>query len=223
MQKTFNLYCDESCHLEHDHHSHMLLGYVCSPFNQVKQHHEHIRALKEKHHCYGEIKWAKVSQAQVHFYLDLIDYFFATDLRFRAVVIDKSRIKNAEHGQDFDTFYYKMYYQLIHHQIDMRSKYNIYLDIKDTLSVSKVRRLGDILKTQYGVINILQNIHSHESLLLQLADLIMGAVGYYVRGEEKVIAKNKLIERIKKQSGSSMEESTIRSASKFNLFFIDLK
>ena len=26
--KTFNIYCDESCHLEHDHKPYMLLGNI---------------------------------------------------------------------------------------------------------------------------------------------------------------------------------------------------
>ena len=44
----------------------------------------------------------------MQFYLDLIDYFFATDLQFRAIIVDKSQINNEEHEQTYDTFYYKM-------------------------------------------------------------------------------------------------------------------
>lgn len=38
MQKTFNIYCDESCHLENDHKKFMLLDSVSSAYNQVKGH-----------------------------------------------------------------------------------------------------------------------------------------------------------------------------------------
>ena len=64
MNKTFNLYCDESCHIENDHKSYMLFGSISSAFNQVERHSERIKDLKAKHHYYGEIKWTKVSNSQ---------------------------------------------------------------------------------------------------------------------------------------------------------------
>jgi len=35
MNKTFNFYCDESCHLENDHQPYMLIKYVSCDINQV--------------------------------------------------------------------------------------------------------------------------------------------------------------------------------------------
>lgn len=223
MGKTFNFYCDESCHLENDKKPYMLISYISSAYNQVQIHHDKIRELQQQHRCYGEIKWSKVSRSQYAFYADLIDYFFATDLQYRAIVIDKSKINTPETSGSFDDFYYKMYYQLLHHKINMEYGYNIYLDIKDTLSANKVRRLKEILNLQYSSIRTLQNIRSHESLLLQLTDLLMGAINYSLRGDSKVIAKNKLIDKIRSHSGSELDMSTPKWKEKFNLFFIDLK
>ena len=158
---TYNFYCDESCHLENDKMPYMLLGYVCVPYNQLKRHSIRIKEIKEKHHFYGEVKWSKVANSQHKFYNDLIDYFFDSDLSFRAIVINKERINNNNFHQDFNTFYYKMYYQLINHKLDTLSYYNIYLDIKDTLSAGKMNNLKTILQTQFGVIRNLQNIHSY--------------------------------------------------------------
>src|SRR5699024_4576004 len=203
VQKTFNFYCDESCHLESDEHRHMLISYVSSAYNQVQLHHEKIRQLKDKHNFYAEIKWSNISHSQYPFYAELIDYFFATDLKYRAIVIDKEQVDNDRFDQNYQTFYYKMYYQLLNHKMDinydnknnkiyynkmyyelikykkeMQYVYDIYLDIKDTLSALKVRKLQDILKLEYSAIRNLQNIHSHESLLMQLTDVIMGAIAY---------------------------------------------
>ena len=224
MSKTFNIYCDESCHLENDHKDYMLLGFVSSAHNQVKRHTKRINELKEKHHFYSEIKWSNVSTAQYPFYKDLIDYFFDTDLSFRSIVIDKSRINNDSHNQDFDTFYYKMFYYLLNNKINSEYTYNVYLDIKDTLSAYKVNKLKTILNTQYGVFRNVQNIRSHESILLQLADVIMGAVSYNLNNKEKkVTAKLKLIETIKQHSNQNLENSSTYAQTKMNLFFIDLK
>lgn len=223
MNKTFNFYCDESCHLENDKNQYMLISYISVAYNQVAIHHSKIKELQQKHFCFGEIKWSKVSKSQYPFYADLVDYFFATDLQFRAIVVDKSRVNNAIHGQTFDDFYYKMYYQLLYHKINMEYSYNIYLDIKDTLSATKVRRLKDVLKLDYSSIRNVQNIRSHESLLMQVTDLLMGAISYYLRGGGNVIGKNKIIDKIRSHSGLSLDKSTPKWKDKFNLFFIDLK
>ena len=220
---TYNFYCDESCHLENDKMPYMLLGYVNVSYNQIKRHTQRIKELKKKHNFYGEIKWSKVANSQHKFYNDLIDYFFDSDLSFRAIVINKSQINNNPFMQDFNTFYYKMYYQLINHKLDTLSNYNIYLDIKDTLSASKMNELKSILQTKFGVIRNLQNIHSHESIFLQLTDLIMGAVSYHLRGIGKVKAKTDLINRIQKHSNHQLQKSTPKTEEKLNLFFIELQ
>jgi Protein of unknown function (DUF3800) len=223
MSKTFNYYCDESCHLLNDGQKYMVIGYTCSAYNQVQLHQEAIKELKNRHKFNAEIKWNKVSHSKYPFYNDLIEYFFASDLQFRAIIVKKTDIDNAQFGQSHDDFYYKMYYQLINHKIDMESSYNVYLDIKDTLSANKVRKLKDLLNIRLSVIRNLQNIRSEESLLLQLADLLIGAIAYHLRGDGKVIAKNKLIEKIKLTTNHNLQRSTPFKQSKFNLFFIDLK
>jgi hypothetical protein len=222
MEKTFNIYCDESCHLENDHKPFMFLGSISSAYNQVKLHTAQINELKKKHNFYAEIKWSKVSQSKYYFYSELIDYFFSTDLEFRAIGVEKSKINNPDFGQTYDDFYYKMYYQLLNHKIDSRYSYNVYLDIKDTLSACKVRRLREILNIKYGVFRNVQNIRSHESTLMQFTDFLMGAISYYKNNEEKKNqAKIQLIERIIKKSGYDLDRTNY--SRKLNLFFIELK
>lgn len=224
MHKTFNIYSDESCHLEHDGKEYMVIGYVSSAYNQVKRHAERINNLKEKHHFYAEIKWSKVSDSQHQFYRELINYFFDTDLKFRAIVVNKCKIDTEKHGGDFDTFYYKMYYQLLNHNLNSQYSYNVYLDIKDTLSNRKVNKLKEILNIKYGVFNKVQHIRSHETVLLQLADVLIGAISYNLNDEEKKsTAKVELIERIKQHSKQSLDKSSFMKEEKMNLFFIELK
>jgi hypothetical protein len=221
--KTFNFYCDENCHLEHDNSNVMLISYTSCAFNQVKLHSGNIRKIKMKHFLHGELKWSALSKSQYPLYCELIDYFFATDLQFRAIVIDKSQIDNEAHGQSHDDFYNKMYYQLINKKINPENNYNIYLDIKDTHSYKKAKELKDYLNKNYVSVRNLQNIRSYESELMQLTDVIMGAISYNLRGLNTVIAKNKIIERIQQHSKHPLSHSTSSNSSKFNLFFIDLK
>lgn len=221
--KTFNIYCDESCHIEHDHKQFMFLGSISCAYPQVKRHTKRISELKQEHNFYAEIKWSKVSMSKIRFYLDLVDYFFDTDLRFRAIGINKSKIRCDDFCFSYDDFYYKMYYQLLNYNIDTLSHYNVYLDIKDTLSAIKVRKLKEILNIKYGVFRNIQNIRSEESLLMQLSDFIMGAISYNLNCEEKKNnAKVQILDRIRKHAKTTNLEQTNYS-DKLNLFFIELK
>ena len=223
MSKTFNIYCDESCHIENDHKSFMFLGSISCAYPQVRRHSKRINELKKEHNFYAEIKWSNVSISKIRFYLDLVDYFFDTDLKFRAVGVDKSRINNSVFGQTYDDFYYKMYYQLLYNRIDTFNHYNVYLDIKDTLSAGKVRRLREILNAKFSVFRNVQNIRSHESLLMQLADFLTGAISYNSNNaERKNAAKMQIIDKIKKHA-QLPDLCKTNYSPKLNLFFIELK
>lgn len=221
--KTFNFYCDESCHLENDKQPFMLIGFVSSAYNQVKLHNDNIRKIKTKFSLNTEIKWSSLSKSSYPLYGALIDYFFATDLQYRAIVIDKSQIDHEKFNQDHNDFYYEMYYELLKEKISRDYSYNIYLDIKDTRSAKKVNGLKDYLNLNYVSVRNLQSMRSHESELLQLTDLITGALSYHLRGLDKVIAKNKIIDKIQSHSQLPLSKSTPADSHKFNLFFIDLK
>lgn len=73
-------YCDESCHIEHDHKAFMFLGSISCAYPQVKRHTRCINELKDQHKFNVEIKWSHVSMSKIKFYLDMVDYFFDTDL-----------------------------------------------------------------------------------------------------------------------------------------------
>jgi len=222
MNKTFNLYCDESTHLENDGQPYMLIAYVGTAYNELKLHKKAISNLKKQHKFKGEIKWSNVSNAKYSFYNELIEYFFATNLFFRAIIIKKEQIKTDQIGATYDDFYFKMYYQLLHHKLSMEDTFNIYLDIKDTRSHKKIKKLKDILKYNASIGN-LQAIRSYESSLMQLADLIMGAINYRLRGLNKVIAKNNLIKKIEEKCGGNLDRTTPLRENKFNRLFIDLQ
>lgn len=222
MNKTFNIYCDESCHIENDHKKFMFLGSTSVAYNQVKLHTEKINELKKKHHFYAEIKWSTVSKSKIRFYSDLVDYFFATDLQFRTVGIEKAKINNNAFKQTYDDFYYKMYYYLLNHNINSLYNYNVYLDIKDTLSAYKVNKLKDVLNTKFGVFRNVQNIRSHESIIMQVTDFMMGAISYLHNEEvKKNNAKIHIIDKIKHHCNDSLIKTNY--SDKLNLFFIELR
>lgn len=227
VEKTFNIYCDESTHLEHDRHPYMLYGYISIASNQIKICKEQIKAIKAKHGYDGELKWTNIHDKTFEMYKELVEYFFMTDMNFRAVIVDKSQIDETRPEYTFNDFYFRMYFQLLHHEIDLENTYNIYFDIKDTCSQKKLRKLKDILKWNASIRNF-QFVRSHESSFLQLADVLMGAINYNLRMERgdiegKVVAKRKIVEHINNHTSISLKRTSPLSAKKFNLFFITLK
>ena len=227
MTTIYNIYCDESCHLEHDYQPLMVLGAVWCPLEKAREISVHIRELKKSHGLSTafEIKWTKVSQGQQAFYLDLLDYFFDDDdLHFRALVVqDKSRLQHELYEQTHDTWYYKMYFDMLKVILDPGACYRIYVDIKDTRSAAKINKLHDVLCNniydfQRQIIERVQTVRSHEVELLQLADLLIGAVSYANRGLYGNSAKVALVERMRERSGYSLTKTTLLKEDKVNLF-----
>lgn len=227
MSKTFNLYCDESTHLIHDGHPYMLLSYISIAYPQIRLAKEEIKAIKRKFNYTEELKWTNVHSATYKVYAELVDWFFMNDLEFRAVVVDKSQIDEKRADYSFNDFYFRMYFQLLHTKVDFQNRYNVFLDIKDTCSGEKLEKMKKIMSYNSSI-GTLQFIPSRESVFIQLADVLMGAINYNLRiqkGDVKsnVIAKLKLIEKIKRHSNISLNTTTPLSRNKFNLFFITLK
>ena len=226
MDKTFNIYCDESTHLMHDGHPFMLYGYVSVASNQIKLAKEQINAIKEKFSYEEELKWTNVHEKTLSLYRELVEYFFMTDFKFRTVIVDKSQIDENRPDYTFNDFYYRMYFQLLHHDINLENNYNVYFDVKDTCSQQRLHKLRDILK--WTSIRNFQFVRSNESVFLQLADVLMGAINYNLRIQRgeiagKVIAKRKIVDIIQQHTDISLEKTSPASNKKFNLFFISLK
>lgn len=227
MSKTFNIYCDESTHLIHDGHPFMLLGYTSIAYPQLRMAKNEIKAIKSKYNYTEELKWTNIHDATYKVYADLIDWFFMNDLEFRAVIVDKSQIDESRPEYTFNDFYFRMYFQLLHTKVDFQNTYNVYMDIKDTCSSDKLETLKKIMSLNSSI-GKFQFIRSHESVFIQLADVLMGAINYNLRTEKgdvagHVVAKRMIIDKIKKHSNISLNTTTSLSRKKFNLFFISLK
>lgn len=240
-----NIYCDESCHLEHVG-DYMVLGAMKCSQNKVRRINNDIRDIKIKHglSSWLEIKWSKVSNSKESFYLELIDYFFNTDsLSFRAVVCDKKVLNHETYNQDHNLWYYKMYYTLIYNFINpkyfskrdkrlKKSNYKVFIDIKDTIGGPKIRELKRILdaasyRTYDSKVSCIHQINSRESEILQLVDLIIGALSYYNRGLYNQVgsnsAKNSLVRKLIEDYNKNLGESTsISKDGKANVMKFDL-
>lgn len=221
---SINAYFDESCHLENDGINIMIIGGIYLYDYNVKLVSEDIRKIKQNHKIpfHREIKWTKVSKSKFEYYKDLVDYFFDNEmLYFRAVIIpDKSKLDHKKFKQSHDEFYYKMYYLSIIKLLSISDKLNIYIDIKDTNGYSKTENLKQILNKKAKdktKINKIQQIRSHESQIMQLSDLFIGALGYLHRNLDKSCSKLKLAKHIETRSKQNLKYTSLMSNHKFNI------
>ncbi len=227
MPKTYNVYCDESCHLENDNQKVMVLGSIWCPLDQASTIILDIRQLKKDFGLspFFEIKWTKVSPAKISFYQAIIDYFFDNEnLHFRVLVVpDKTILNHTEFQQTHDEWYYKMYFDMLKVILSPYDLYRIYLDIKDTRGGIKVHKLQDVLcNNMYDfskeIIERVQIIRSLEVEIMQMADLMIGAVSAINRGQPQSIAKQALINLIRRRSGYSLTRTTLLREMKTNIF-----
>lgn len=237
MQQTepqnFNIYCDESTHLENDGMPFMVLGAIICPVDKTKQVSQDLRNIKVKHdlHQGYEAKWTSISRGKLDFYKEFVDYFFDNDmLSLRVVIADKRGLDHESYSQTHDDWYYKIYFQLLKEllKVPTLATYCIYLDIKDTLGADKIEKLHQILSNNMGDfyrqrLKRMQHIRSHEVQQVQLVDILIGAINCANRravGKNPCVSESKvaLIEHIKARSGHNPLGSTARTAVKFNLF-----
>lgn len=227
MTATYNIYCDESCHLENDRQKAMVLGAVWCPEGKAREIAIRLRGIKVKHSLGKdfELKWTKVSPAKLNYYVDVLNYFFDDDdLCFRALIVpDKAQLRHIEHDQDHDEWYYKMYFNMLKTILNPEHHYKVYIDIKDTHSAKKLRKLHDVLCNNIydfdrKIIERIQAVHSYEVEQVQLSDMLIGIIGYINRGLSSSASKCNLVRRMQERSGYSLTRSTLVNSRKVNLF-----
>jgi hypothetical protein len=185
-----------------------------------------VRELKAKHNAAGELKWTKVSHSRSSFYMDLVEWFFNTEeAEFRALVVThKDRLNHSAFNEgSHDSFYYKMYFSLLSKILSPDCIYNIYLDVKDTRSRLKLRKLREVLCNNVHdftsqMVSHIQNIYSSEADLMQVSDFLTGAVSYRNRGLSSNQTKKEVVDRIERHLQRKISISSPLSHQKFNIF-----
>lgn len=222
----YNVYCDESCHLASNDSKYMLIGAVYCPKFKVKRVNEYIEHLKENYNISNkiELKWNKVDKKTEKLYLDIINYFFNNDdLKFRVIVIDKTKLDHEKYNQTENDFYHKAYYEMLKYIIIPGNSYNIYPDIKDTNSYYYHQVMLDYLRikmqdTNKRTIKKVQPIRSYEAPILQINDILIGALSYHYRNLSENGVKLNIISEIKKLYQNDLNETSYCSNTKFNIF-----
>ncbi len=226
----YNVYCDETCHLKKDDSNAMLLGAIWCPQEKIKEINERIRQIKKRNNVSSlmEMKWTKVSPSKINLYKDLVNYFFDNDdLHFRGIIIpDKKILDHKKFQQTHELWYYKIYFEMLKVIFYPKDIYDIYIDIKDTHSGRRAKELQKVCcNSMYDfsqkIIRRLQPIRSDEVQIMQIVDIIIGAICYenreFPNEFKKSNAKQEIINLIKERSGYTLKKTTLLREEKVNL------
>lgn len=229
MNKTFNIYIDESCHLEHDGFPIMCIGYTKIERELYPEIKMAIKSIKLKHKTNTELKWTKLSYSRIDYYKELIDFFFNSPISFRCILVKNKKFLDHERFNrgDHNAFYYKMIYLLLNNKYVNTSgeNYRVILDIKDSRGKERLLELDKCLNNKNNgesPFEYFQHIRSHENEMLQLTDLFIGAITYKTRKnnlkQNASKIKCEIVDYIEKKSGYSLDDGTIPWEAKFNIF-----
>jgi len=222
---NLEVYCDESrtelfYRKPTEPGQYVLIGGIWIKSEKRKGYKDHIRNIRDSFNLFGEFKWNRVSPSRLEFYRQIVQFFFKSEARFRVIVLPAEKMDAIQfHRADQELMFYKFYYQLIHHWIEPFNRYSIFLDLKTNRLHNRTKTLKEVLQNSNidsEVANV-QALPSEELDILQLADVLIGAVGYHFHGLRTSDAKNTIIYEIEEGIGHPIR-ATNRDEEKFNVF-----
>lgn len=178
-----NIYCDESRHTSNPEDPFMVIGAISCPRERKEELARKINLIRKQYDTWREFGWKTLSPNRKDFYWALLDFFSTDpDLAFRCIVVDRGNLDHEQFNQGDDELgFYKLYYQMLVHWLKPSCAYHIYLDWQRNKAQGRFDDLRNILRrklTGKAKIESLEPVSSHNIPLIQLADLLIGAVGY---------------------------------------------
>lgn len=186
------------------------------------------------------------------FYKIFVDLYFQYCYRgkmfFRTIIANKDYQFNHSlyNNGDPEIGFYKLYYQLIFHWLDADCLYHIRIAqrevSKKVQNIDEAGRLDDLntilnngINKKYNRKKLGQNIISTQARpaksrrLIQLADILMGAVGYHWNGEHlkpeaskgKIYLSNYIANKLHRKDLKFISRSATEKT--FNIFFLNPK
>lgn len=187
-----DVYIDES---SHTNHRYLVLGGIIAATADVRDICGRLAAARLPELPCGVMKWTKVSQAKLPAYLRCVDTFFDLQrertLDFHCLVVDTSRLKHSLYNKGsreigFNKEVYqltmkfgRLYKSLLHVYPDRRTTNQSTEDLRLMLNRGIKKHYADIRDWPF---RRLQFREPDDCLLLQMTDLLTGAVAFRTNG-----------------------------------------
>jgi len=183
------IFVDESCK---EKHQYLVLGGIIVTIDEIPEVLQAISDVRERFNLRREMKWTKVSNGYLPAYRAFTDVFFelhARDiLHFHSVIIDTHKLNHPKFNSgDAEIGFSKFIYQLLVNKFGRLyakyTPYHVYLDKRETThSLDELRSvLNNGIASRYNIsgrpYRRVQFRDSKQSELLQLNDILIGAIG----------------------------------------------
>lgn len=192
-----DIYCDESSQTRHRY---MAMGGLVIPTVRVTRANDVISKLRLPELPSGEMKWGAVSKSKIIPYRRLVDAFFDDPMfggvDFHATVVDTQQQDHLHFGDgDRDKTFNKELYQLAAKFARLYPSHLFHLYPDERQTIHTPAELRDILnfgrrKARDGRDFPFRRCHfrnSRETPLLQLVDILLGALAYRINGHANAV------------------------------------
>ena len=223
--RRIHVYADES---RINNNRYMLFGGLWVPSTCELALRDKTKAFRGAERMINELKWCRVSRGKLGEYKRFVDLFFAEPaVRFNCLVVDTQLVDHDTYsGGDDELGFYKFYFQLLSRRLTEGCDYVIHVDHRNNREGA---RLPDLLrcvnrwwcKTRGALIEPVQAIRAADSKkedLIQLCDVMLGAVGYTWNQHEGSPAKLDLVRHLEEHVGRRLNKGMPPHCRKFNVW-----
>lgn len=220
----YNIYADEASISEARY---MLIGGIWSGWEIEPFVRSELQAVRDQYRLQAEMKWTKVSSTMLPAYCAFVDTFFEHEqLSFRCIVIDTHILDYRRfHRGDKELGFYKFYFQLISRNLTASDLYWLNTDERRNRRASRLSTLKITVNRWWqkraGVepLRAVEPRRSHDDDLIQLTDVLLGAVSYAWNERVGSEAKLSLVKHIASRMGwPTLQWSTARFERKMNIW-----
>lgn len=226
-----NFYCDESCYTQSDGNDFVVLVSTYCRKSNLKQIRKDIIAIKKEFGLSydSEIKWGKVSANNIELYKRIIDYVCKNSrIRIRCIIGRGKTHLDLEkydmlYNEWYQSLYYNMFKKVVIDEVRNFKHFNFFIDKQDTNSLENYNNIVKYLDFRFRKMYkfTAQPVDSKEHQLVQISDVIAGAISYSLRDLNSNLTKIQLISYIKTLFNNRLVETSPYSDKKFNVFVWD--
>jgi len=202
--KEYILFCDESD--RHGKYYSNFYGGVIVGSSHYQRVTKRLNDKKAELNLYQEVKWEKVTEQYFEKYIGLIRIFFKEvarrNIRVRIMFRQNAHLPRGLSREQVYWEYYLLYYQFVKHAFGLEHasdnlRLRLYFDkFPDTAEKSEQFKgfLLGLTKTRtWRSIDIkredITEVHSHDHVLLQCLDIVLGAMSFRLNDKHKEMPK----------------------------------
>lgn len=194
MSHSYRIFIDESRQVCDQY---MVLGGLITTLQDLETVQREVAAFRSATNMHRELKWTKVSKGMYGNYSELVDraesLITANMVHFKSLIVDTHTFNHAKFSSGCgETTFYKLMYQLIVNKfgeylqdgskavihLDQRSSRYSLEDLKPILNAG-IRKKYEV---DHAPIRSLDPVDSKTSDPIQIADILMGAIGFEMNG-----------------------------------------